>query len=208
MLVDNSLPEGTALRVEALARLLEVSPTPVREALVQLEATGLVRYTANRGYRVADLPSAEEVRQIIDARTVLEVAAARRAAERADQELRTALSGIVADQRAAAARLQEVGGLPSAELVREYLALDHAFHDLIFRECGNPFLHRLARSLDAQSQRARQSFRHGLDDAVEAAEEHATILAAIAAGDADEAEAASSAHLARVLAAALRDADT
>ncbi len=95
----------------------------------------------------------------------------------------------------------------AGELVREYLALDHSFHDVIFRECGNPFLTRLSRSLDAQSQRARQSYLHGIDDADDAVAEHREILAAIQAGDGDAAERAASAHLRRVLETAQRSTE-
>ena len=44
---------GGRLSIETLARELSVSATPVREALVQLERTGLVTREALRGYRVA-----------------------------------------------------------------------------------------------------------------------------------------------------------
>lgn len=207
MLIDNRLPEGAPLRVEALASLLEVSPTPVREALVQLESTGLVRHAANRGYRVAELPTAREMRQIVDARTVLEVAAARRSAEQNDRDFVQRLSDLVVAQRSAVEQLDEVGPLQPEELIREYLTLDHEFHNVIFRESGNPFLVRLAQTLDAQAQRARQSFRYGLDDAAEATEEHAVILEAIAAGDADAAESATRTHMNRMLESALAHTD-
>src|SRR5699024_5312060 len=183
MLIDNRLQEGAALRVEPLADMLEVSPTPVREALVQLESTGLVRHIANRGYRVAELPTADEMRQIVDARTVLEVAAARRSAAQKDRAFIHELSDIVYAQLTCVERLDDAGPSQPEALVREYLTLDHEFHYVIFRESKNPFLMRLAQTMDAQAQRARQSFRYGLDDADEAAGEHAVILRAIARGD-------------------------
>lgn len=203
MLIENRLAAGSALRVEALAQQLEVSPTPVREALVQLEATGLVDYVANKGYTVAPLPSAEDMRRIMDARLVLEIAAARRAAAGANSVALDELAAVVRAQEDAARRIRDDrdGGERSA--LREYLRLDHAFHDGIFRECGNPYLARLARSMDAQSQRARQSFLHGVDDAADATAEHGEILRAIAASDPDQAEEATRRHLERVLAKAL-----
>lgn len=203
MLIENRLPPGAPLRVEALADTLDVSPTPVREALVQLEATGLVDYVANKGYSVAALPSADDMRRIMDARLVLELAAAERAAGREEREFTAELDELVGAQRAAAGRIAGDGSARDREAIREYLRLDHAFHDAIFRESGNPYLARLARSMDAQSQRARQSFLHGVDDASDATAEHERILMAIVAGDAAAAVAASRTHLERVLAKAL-----
>lgn len=204
LLVENQFPDGSPLRVEALAQMLEVSPTPVREALVQLEATGLVDYVANKGYTVAPLPSAEDMRRIMDARSVLDVGAARRAAERESRDFVVELTALVEAQAEAAERV-EPGHVGSASPLREYLQLDHAFHDAIFRECGNPYLARLAKSMDAQSQRVRQSYLRGVDDAAEVIAEHSAIVHAIEQGDPDAAEAATKSHLARVLAKALAD---
>lgn len=203
MLIENRLPPGSPLRVEALSEMLDVSPTPVREALVQLETTGLVDYVANRGYSVAPLPSGEDMRLIMDARLVLEVAAAERAADREDRDFTRELEGLIVEQRAAAARIAGDGSEADRAAIREYLRLDRAFHDTIFREADNPYLARLARSMDAQSQRARQSFLHGVDDASEAISEHEQILDAIQGGDAQAAVSASRVHLERVLKKAL-----
>lgn len=203
MLIENRLPPGSPLRVEALSEMLDVSPTPVREALVQLETTGLVDYIANKGYSVAPLPSGEDMRLIMDARLVLEVAAAERAADREDREFTRELEALVEEQRVAAGRITGNGSEADRAAIREYLRLDRAFHDAIFREADNPYLARLARSMDAQSQRARQSFLHGVDDASEAISEHERILNAIQDGDAQAAMSASRVHLERVLKKAL-----
>ncbi len=52
-IVDGSYGPGEPVRIDIVARELEVSQTPVREALARLEATGLVVREALRGYRVA-----------------------------------------------------------------------------------------------------------------------------------------------------------
>lgn len=203
MLIENRLAPGAPLRVEALSELLDVSPTPVREALVQLEATGLIDYVANKGYTVAPLPSAEDMRLIMDARLVLEVAAAERAAGREVRDFTVELAALVEQQRAAAQRITGDGSEGDRGTIREYLSLDRAFHDAIFREAENPYLARLARSMDGQSQRTRQSFLHGIDDASEAIAEHEQILQAIRDGDVQGAADASRIHLERVLTKAL-----
>ncbi len=206
LIVQDVIGEGSALRVEALAQRLDVSPTPVREALVQLEATGLVDHVANKGFTVARHPDAAELAELMDARAVLEVAAVRRAALAADSELIDQLADLLTLQERAAARLPSDDNR-ARRAQSEYLAADHAFHDAIFAGSRNRHLARLAHTLDAQSQRARQSSRRGVRDAAEAIAEHHAILDAIRSGDADAAEEAMTGHLRRVLEHAVTDAD-
>ena len=70
------LPNGRKLRQESLAAMIGVSRIPVRSALMQLEADGLVEFTPRRGARVRSL-SKEMVDQIFDARVLLETHALR-----------------------------------------------------------------------------------------------------------------------------------
>ncbi|MGF3057422.1 GntR family transcriptional regulator [Microbacterium sp. YY-01] len=205
MLIENEFHAGMPLRVEALAQMLEVSHTPVREALVQLEATGLVDYVANKGYTVAPLPTEEEMRSIMDARLVLEVASARRAAAQNDREFTAELARLIDAQCAAAERMLNTGGEDHRSAVRDYLQVDRSFHEVIFRATKNPFLMRLAQTIDGQAQRSRQSFLHGVGDAQQAIDEHRVILSALEAGDPDAAEWAMQEHLQRVLAQAVGD---
>jgi DNA-binding GntR family transcriptional regulator len=207
MLVEGQVEEGAPLRVEALAQLLEVSPTPVREALVQLESTGLVKYVANKGYTAAPHLSADEKVAMMDARLVLEVAAVRRAAELGDPSVPSHLRDVLEGQREAASRLEGTVGEQQKDALREFLKLDHSFHDGILHGCGNHFLFRLAATLDAQAQRMRQSFLNGIPDAEDVLGEHSAIAEAIAAGDPDAAERAMRDHLARVLSLSLTQAD-
>lgn len=207
MLVEGQVGEGAPLRVEALAQLLEVSPTPVREALVQLESTGLVKYVANKGYTATPHLSADEKVAMMDARLVLEVAAVRRAAELGDPSVPSHLRDVLEDQREAASRLGGSGGEQQKDALREFLKLDHSFHDGILHGCGNHFLFRLAATLDAQAQRMRQSFLNGIPDADDVLAEHSAIAEAIATGDPDAAERAMRDHLERVLTLSLTQAD-
>lgn len=207
MLVEGEIEEDSPLRVEAIAQLLEVSPTPVREALVQLEATGLVRYVANKGYTVAPHLSASEKVAMMDARLVLEVAAVRRAAELGDPSVPRHLRELLEGQREATSRLGGSAGEQQKDALREYLKIDHSFHDGILHGCGNQFLFRLAATLDPQAQRMRQSFVNGIPDAEDVLKEHSAITEAIAKGNPDAAEQAMRHHLERVLRLSLTQAD-
>jgi DNA-binding GntR family transcriptional regulator len=82
---SGDLGAGTRLRVEELANDLEMSPTPVREALRLLQADGLVDYRAHYGIVVAE-PSADEVHDLFRLRSVLEPLAAELAVPRLGPE--------------------------------------------------------------------------------------------------------------------------
>ena len=85
--LSGAVPVGTRLRQESLAEEFGVSRTPVREALRQLQATGLVELEPNRGAVVRG-PSAREIREAYEVRAELEGLAAELAAERiSDRDL-------------------------------------------------------------------------------------------------------------------------
>jgi DNA-binding GntR family transcriptional regulator len=86
--LSGATPVGTRLRQEALADEFGVSRTPVREALRQLQASGLVELLPIRGAVVRG-PSAREIREAYEVRAELEGLAAELAAERiSDRDLR------------------------------------------------------------------------------------------------------------------------
>lgn len=70
-ILDGTHPSGTQLRQDALAATYGASRIPVREALFQLEAEGLVRIVAHKGAVVSGL-SGEEVNDVFDLRALLE----------------------------------------------------------------------------------------------------------------------------------------
>jgi len=85
--LSGEVPIGTRLRQEALAEEFGVSRTPVREALRQLQSTGLVELLPNRGAIVRG-PSARDIREAYEVRAELEGLAAELAAERiSDRDL-------------------------------------------------------------------------------------------------------------------------
>jgi len=83
-ILRGSLPGGSRLVQAEIATQLGVSTTPVREALRDLAAEGLIQLDAHRGAVVREL-RAVEVQEIYDLRLLLEPEAMRRAAARVDQ---------------------------------------------------------------------------------------------------------------------------
>lgn len=81
MLMTLRIAPGERIAIDAVARQLGISQTPVREALSQLEAEKLVSKMTNVGYRASPQMSRQEVRDLYALRKLIEPYAAARAAE-------------------------------------------------------------------------------------------------------------------------------
>src|SRR5690606_3970739 len=75
MLVQGVLKRGMVLRIDLLAKTLDVSPSPVREALARLATTGLVLHEPRKGYTIAPPIERKQLAELNDARRPIEVAA-------------------------------------------------------------------------------------------------------------------------------------
>lgn len=209
MLLENSLSPGASLSIDGLARELGVSPTPVREALVFLEHTGLVTRSARKGYRVAARLSPGQMTDLFDARLVIELAAIERSSGTPEvflPELRLAHQAHV---QAAEDMFAAPGpeGLPTARATRIYFEADWGFHLVLVNAAGNGFLTQMLRGLAAHLHRMLQTSGRGVDDCSAALSEHAAVLAALESGDVERARQALRVHLCRVQQRSLADAD-
>lgn len=201
MLAQGTLAANEPLRIEELAKALEVSQTPVREALARLEATGLIERLPRKGYRVPPPLDPGQLRDLMESRRLIEVAAVIRAFHAGGSGFATALRRAVADQRAAVEAYQGAGERDpdvDDDLFWDVIEADLRFHSVIIEHSGNSFLALLADALQGQQHRIRQSAEHGLSDAVEALAEHTAISAAVESGDPSAVEKAMEEHLNRV----------
>jgi DNA-binding GntR family transcriptional regulator len=122
-----NLRSGQRLIVQQLARTYEVSPTPVREALVELARLGLVDLLPNRGAIVRPVGPAE-VGEISQIRRLLETEAARNACGRIPPDELSALDR----------ELRRLEALPRDQAWdRDARAADTRLHGLIAESCGN-----------------------------------------------------------------------
>lgn len=176
-LMDGRLEAGTPVSIDGMARELDVSPTPVREALARLEATGMVRRTALRGYRVAPLFTPDELADLMDARLVIEPANAFMACSRAGD------GGLARELAQAIDDLKSAPRGPAFAEFRAYWEADERFHRLVAQHAGNQFLLAAYNALGGQVQRFRFFGGLGVTDADFAIAEHTEILKAIEAGD-------------------------
>ncbi len=207
MLLEGDVEPGSRLSIDTLAKQLDVSPTPVREAMVQLERTGLVTREALKGYRVAPPLGREQLSELFDARLMLELEATRLAAPRAQpvlDELRRAhrLHQACADRVVEA---MEQGPDVPVRMTQDYFEADGAFHRAIFAAAGNRYLIGMHEDLGAMTHRLRQAVLRGTSDVREAHAEHGRVLAALERGDADAATAAMRAHIEGVRTRSVRD---
>ncbi|PVU83988.1 GntR family transcriptional regulator [Cellulomonas sp. WB94] len=203
MLMDGRLAPGKSVGIDQLARDLGVSPTPVREALVEIEGTGLVQRVAHRGYQVTPPMTRDQTAELAEARMAVEPAAVALAGNRGDADLLPRLRAAHHAHEDAARGVHEWDGVTKDRnglplpLVPYYTA-DWTFHMTILDHCGNRYLKLMVSTLGVSVQRMRQSIGSGVLDADEAVAEHARILAALEAGDTEGAAEAMRLHLAGV----------
>src|SRR5258708_28079742 len=99
LVMDQHIEAGARVNIDLVARQLNVSPTPVREALARLEMDGLVIKEPLRGYSVTPMLDAKSFSDLYDVRRLLEPFAARRAAERRDDKVLGVLDRELGDMR-------------------------------------------------------------------------------------------------------------
>lgn len=193
---EGRLNPGDRLRETELAERLGVSRTPIREAIRQLEADGIVTHLPRQGATVRSLDYAE-VMELYEMRAVLEGTAARLAA-------RAASDIEVEELLAMNAELARLGASPEA------VALNRQFHGALLDAAKNRFLARSMASLHKALLILGPTTLTEVDRARNAVAEHQSVLEAIRARDGAVAEAAMRAHIEmaqRVRVRALRERD-
>lgn len=163
-----------------------VSRTPVREALLRLQAEGLVRLYPKRGALVVPV-SQDEVDDVVETRRLVEGHTAERAAA-APADVRGPL----------AERLAELLAAMCAELEgdrRAFVGADRRFHREIVAASGNAILAGLYDSLRDRQLRMMEEGTRTVERMRRSVEEHQAILGAVRSGDPAAAREAVSVHL-------------
>ncbi|NYJ04106.1 GntR family transcriptional regulator [Petropleomorpha daqingensis] len=181
-IVSGHYPPGARIVEFQLAKELGVSQSPVREALRELAAVGIVTILPRRGARVR-LPSAKELADVSVVRAEVDGLAARLAAGRMGDAALDELEALVEEMLAALAR-GDFSGVTDADV---------RFHELIADTSEN---HALERAFDQLAPFARTFITLTLPgvDVHDIVLQHRPILAALRAHDADRAAAAARAH--------------
>lgn len=195
LLTWGELPPNSSLSIDGLAAQLGVSPTPIREALARLEATGLVKRQARRGYRVAAPMSHQQMRELVDARRVLEVGAIERAMKNPEDLLFDLEDSYRRHQKTANRLLHLKANDSMQSAYRQYFKDDWSFHEAVLDHCGNRYIVQAVNSLSFRVHRMRQTIGSGIPDAEFALAEHSAILEAVRNRDTDAAIEAMKNHL-------------
>lgn len=197
LILEGHLQPNQRLVESDLAAQVQASRSAVRLALQRLQADGLVEHERHRGARVRLVGVAEAV-EILEVRAVLEALSVRSTAERATEADVAGLRAILAGMRACLDAGDLLGASDRNAILHRTL-LEHGRHGTASR---------LVTGLNAQL--VRFQFRTILvpGRSERSFGEHVAIVDAVAAGDADAAEAAMRLHLGNVTAALRRSAET
>lgn len=174
----NRLPPGFQATEPEIAERLGMSRTPVREALIRLEAEGLVELVPRRGARVLPI-SPEDMAEIYDLLTALEPLAARLVANRKPtaEELEPLIQAI-----------EDMEAALENEDLDNWAEADDRFHQALLRATGNERMHDFAMRLYDQAHRARMITLRMRDLPRQSTEEQRAILDCLFAGDGGKAE--------------------
>ncbi|MCJ2091728.1 GntR family transcriptional regulator [Methylobacterium sp. J-072] len=189
-ITSGELPAGTALDEQNLAQRYGASRTPVREALRQLAASGLVEIRPRRGVVVARL-TPERIADMFETTAEIEALCARLATYRMTPLERGRLMDLHADSAAAV----EAGDVDA------YDRLNRAFHESLYAATHNGFMAEQALAIRERLAAFRRTQLRHADRIRRSWDEHGEILSAIAEGDGELAARRMRAHMLRAAAA-------
>jgi DNA-binding GntR family transcriptional regulator len=185
-LLSGDLKPGDRLREADLAEQLGISRGPVREAIRMLEQQGLVCVEPRRGAYVREL-SIEDAVEVYTLRAALEGLAVRLGVEQGafDEEAISQLQHLV----------DQLGQLQETDDPLDWLESDIAFHDLLCRQSGHNLLLKVLSDLRAQIRQFHLFTRFVPENLRRLADNHQTVLDAVASGDPATAESAIKDHI-------------
>lgn len=193
-IVSGAIAMGERLRETHLAMRLNVSRTPIREALQQLLAEGMVEADA-QGFR-ATVYSPARVAEIYGCRAILESESARLVAlaglsSEAQLQLEQAVG--ICDRLLADARAHD--RVSDAEVRRAFLEQNNIFHAVLHDACPNRMLRELIHQVGEIPASIRNYFRFSDDQLFESHSAHRRILRAVIARDGERAAAQMREHI-------------
>jgi DNA-binding GntR family transcriptional regulator len=189
-IVDGRLKPGQRLKEKQLAERFGISRTPIREALLLLQAEGVVELTPNRGATVRTY-TLSEIEDAFQLRALLEGYGAARAAQRASEDWVRELEKLCGE-------MESIGtDDPVGAQISELLQRNERFHEAILEASGN---RRLRVTLSAAMeipdiQRARTYYWRNGEERQRSFSYHRELVAAFRKRDPLWAEAAMKGHL-------------
>ncbi len=185
------LAAGTRLIASKLAARLGVSATPIREALVELEHSGIVELQHNRGALVKPF-GCDELREFYAIRKLLECEAVRLACGHIDYELLSLLRGDL--ERLIGSKADK-----NARWVKDFLAVDQRVHNVV-EHCRNKRLIAEIKRYHSLGETLRDIAGHNRAEDHESIVSLAELLEAMQNHQTEEAAAAMGRHISNVAA--------
>jgi DNA-binding GntR family transcriptional regulator len=183
-IVTGELAPGQLVSVPTLATRFNVSATPVREAILELEKSGFVEAVRNKGFRITAV-SDDALRNVASVRLMIEPTCMERLAAAFP-------SAALPELRAGADRIVE--GARTGDLVA-YLEADTAFHVRLTAMLGNPIAVDIVSDLRSRARLLGLSAIAGTSRLVESAHEHHELLDLLSSGDGAGARALMERHI-------------
>ena len=182
-ILSGEYPKGTILTENALSKKLEVSRTPIREAIKRLEQENLVKETP-KGHIVTGVLMSD-ISDIYDIRIKIEGVATARCCKNLSEEQLRALGEIVDLQEFYTSR-GEADKIKSA---------DSDFHQVIYDNCGSEIYSSILSALHKKAQRFRKRSVSDSERAKQAVTEHREILSALISRNEELAESLAVKHV-------------
>ena len=187
-LMSLEIAPGSRITVDGLVRELEVSHTPIREALGRLEGEGLVVKTHLVGYSAAPQITRRQFDELYELRLLLEPDAARRAASCINEENMRKLTET-------AEQMRRLDGGRERLKYSGFARLDADLHDQILEIAGNELVRDTLAHLHTHFHIFRLMFHARVTE--EALGEHESLLVALSSGDEQGAQQAMREHIER-----------
>jgi len=187
-IINGQLKPGQSITEEWLSKALNMSRTPVREALIRLQADDLVRIINNKGAMVAEI-TPRDIAELFQLRVLVEPYAAKICTEFIDngelEKLKCNLK-ILQQSELSQTALEEMG---------TSLYEVHDLHSLIIQSAGNRRLIKLLNTLQSQILWTLNLERRIPGRIERSLQEHLNIIEALLDGDGDRAEKCMREHL-------------
>lgn len=175
---------GELYSVYQLSKDLGVSRSPVREALLRLEETGMIRFERNKGFRIL-LPGPRELAETFAVRIALEVPAARRAAKVITDKGIKALHAERDAMKHAAAQDDEA----------VFMLHDQRLHGIILESAGNDYARKIVDTIRDATRLVGASTIENQRSLIEVFDEHLPIIEALEQRNGDAAAQAMERHI-------------
>lgn len=183
-ILTGELKPGERLREIPLSKKMDVSRTPIREAIRILELEGLVTMTPRKGVAVAQI-SEKSLKDVLEVRRSLDELSIRLACERITQEELAQLD-FAGKEFAESIKQKDVAAISRADV---------AFHDVITKASKNEKLQEMVKNLSEQVYRFRFEYIKDAGHHALLIEEHTALYEAIKARDVQKAISVSMKHI-------------